>query len=227
MCIYDKSIITEQTLKRYKPTRLYIKELAGVKYFGKTTKDPYTYHGSGVVWLKRIQKYGTDAIKTLWVSEPYDDPYEIQEIALHFSRENQIVESEQWANCKPEDGLDGGRQTDQTVEVIASKLRGQKRTSEQNLAKSKRQTGVKKSKSWLEKRIGMSYERHKDYTDWEYSAENHWRSDKTKYKFENIKTGETIIAIKSVFSKHIGCNVSRLVLGKRATMLGWRYLGPA
>lgn len=109
MDIYQPRAIMEETVAKFRPTRLAIKELAGQLYFCKSiTKDICAYPGSGVRWQKRIKKYGKENIKTLWVSDWYHCPHEIQEVALHFSKENQIVESETWANIKPENGLDGG-----------------------------------------------------------------------------------------------------------------------
>ena len=71
----------------FQPTRLYIKECAGVKYFGKSTKeDIESYVGSGVVWLKRVKKYGKYNVKTLWVSDWYNDQHEIQSVALKFKK---------------------------------------------------------------------------------------------------------------------------------------------
>jgi hypothetical protein len=111
MSIYQIKPITQKILDRFQPTRLAIKELNGIKYFCKSiTEDIVSYPGSGKVWKYRIKKYGKQNIKTLWVSDWYYDPYEIQRIALGFSEENQVVESDEWANMKPEDGLDGGRQ---------------------------------------------------------------------------------------------------------------------
>jgi hypothetical protein len=92
-----------------KPTYLYIKQhsVTGLKYFGKTTeKDPYKYSGSGTRWTNHIKKHGKDFIKTIWVSDLYYDT-SIVEIALHFSKENNIVESNDWANLMLENGLDG------------------------------------------------------------------------------------------------------------------------
>jgi hypothetical protein len=91
------------------PTYLYIKQhsITGLKYFGKTIKDPYTYNGSGKHWTNHIKKHGKEHIKTLWVSEPYTDT-SIVEVALKFSAENDIVNSKKWANLMPENGLDGG-----------------------------------------------------------------------------------------------------------------------
>lgn len=90
------------------PTYLYIKKhsITGLKYFGKTTKDPYKYHGSGTHWTRHIKLHGKEHIVTLWVSELYYDT-SIVDHATHFSIENNIVESSNWANLKPENGLDG------------------------------------------------------------------------------------------------------------------------
>ena len=92
-----------------KPTYLYIKQhsITGLKYFGKTTKDPYTYKGSGVYWNDHIKKNGKEHIVTLWVSELFHDT-SIVDYALQLSEENNIVKSKGWANQKPENGLDGG-----------------------------------------------------------------------------------------------------------------------
>ena len=109
MSIYSPIPITEQIKQSFKPCRLYIKELAGMKYFGKTSRDPYTYLGSGTIWKDRIKKYGKENIKTLWVSEWFYDPQQIHDYALNFSEENRIVESDEWANLRPENGIAGGR----------------------------------------------------------------------------------------------------------------------
>jgi hypothetical protein len=92
------------------PTYLYIKQhsVTGLKYFGKTTKkDPYTYLGSGKYWKSHYKKHGKIHIITLWVSDLYYDT-SIVEHALQFSSENNIVESDKWANLVPENGLSGG-----------------------------------------------------------------------------------------------------------------------
>ena len=94
-----------------KPTVLYIKQhsITGLKYFGKTTtKDTLKYPGSGVHWTRHIKKHGKQHVTTIWVSEPYIDSDAIVEFALSFSKEHNIVESEDWANIIPENGLDGG-----------------------------------------------------------------------------------------------------------------------
>lgn len=90
------------------PTYLYIKQhsVTGLKYYGKTTRDPYTYNGSGHHWLRHIKKHGKEHIVTLYVELFIDT--RIVEVAVLFSKDNNIVESDAWANLKPENGLDGG-----------------------------------------------------------------------------------------------------------------------
>ena len=91
------------------PTYLYIKQhsITKKKYFGKTTRDPYKYNGSGVYWTNHINEHGKEHIVTLWVSELYHDT-SIVDVALKFSSDNDIVNSKEWANLEPENGLNGG-----------------------------------------------------------------------------------------------------------------------
>lgn len=89
---------------------LYLKthRTTGMKYFGKTTKDPQVYQGSGVFWRKHLRKHGND-VETSVVASFDDDTQRdaLMEFALWFSRENHIVESSAWANILEEDGLAG------------------------------------------------------------------------------------------------------------------------
>ena len=41
---------------------LYLKthNLTGLKYLGKTIKDPYEYSGSGIVWTRHLKSHGND-----------------------------------------------------------------------------------------------------------------------------------------------------------------------
>jgi hypothetical protein len=86
---------------------LYVKthNITGLKYFGKTISDPFSYNGSGLLWGQHIEEYGYD-ISTEIVGE-FDDYKKCLEFALNFSLENDIVESIEWANLKLET-LDGG-----------------------------------------------------------------------------------------------------------------------
>ena len=89
-------------------TYLYVKQhrITGLKYFGKTsTKDPYVYLGSGLYWRRHLKVHGPN-VETLTVWE-FVDPKACEDFALKFSVDNQIVESCDWANMRPENGKDG------------------------------------------------------------------------------------------------------------------------
>ena len=91
------------------PTVLYIKQhsVTKLKYFGKTTKDPYKYNGSGKHWAPHIKKHGRKHIITTNVFGPFTNSIAISEFALAFSKDHNIVNSDLWANQKLENGLDG------------------------------------------------------------------------------------------------------------------------
>lgn len=93
---------------KFKPTWLYVKQhnLTGLKYFGKTTaKDPIKYKGSGKYWNDHLKHHGNE-ITTVW-RELFDDKQLLIEFALKFSKENNIIESNNWANLIEENGIDG------------------------------------------------------------------------------------------------------------------------
>lgn len=95
-----------------KPTYLYIKRHidTGMLYFGKTTKsNPLKYNGSGRHWKRHLNVHGKN-IETLWISELFTDKDDLVEFAEFFSECFDIVKSNRWANEKPENGLDGGRE---------------------------------------------------------------------------------------------------------------------
>jgi len=94
----------------------------GLKYFGKTERyftqedlQKY-YHGSGIGWKKHLKKHGDDV--TMEIYGIYKKS-EVKEVALNFSRNNNIVESELWANRKEEDGFTGGKHSEETKEKLS------------------------------------------------------------------------------------------------------------
>lgn len=108
MSIYFPITITEEIERQFKPTRLAVKELNGIKYFCKTVgKNIEKYPGSGVRWTNHVKKYGKENINTLWISDWFYCPHYLQNFALTFSEYNCIVESDEWANLIPENGLSG------------------------------------------------------------------------------------------------------------------------
>jgi hypothetical protein len=92
----------------YYPTWLYIKQhpKTGLKYFGKTTrKDPSSYEGSGTHWQRHLNIHGREH-NTIW-TELFTDEESLIEFALFFSEFHDIVNSKEWANLMPENGLIG------------------------------------------------------------------------------------------------------------------------
>ena len=150
-----------------KPTVLYIKQhsITGLKYFGKTTRDPLKYNGSGKHWNPHIKKHGKKYVINLWVSEPFTDSIAISEFALAFSRDNNIVESKDWANQKPENGLDGGGNkgvphTEETKQKISDAAKGRPHSAETRKKMSDSHIGLRSSvesiKKSSDKRRGQS-----------------------------------------------------------------------
>lgn len=88
---------------------LYIKQhtITGKLYFGKTIKNPETYFGSGLHWSRHLKKHGKEHVVNLWY-HLFESQEECTSFALEFSESMNIVESDQWLNLKPENGLDGG-----------------------------------------------------------------------------------------------------------------------
>lgn len=88
---------------------LYVKTSpSGLKYLGKTTKDPFTYLGSGKIWKRHIKKHNltTDNIKTEIVFETTDVEKLIKK-GIELSILYDVVKSKEWANLRDESG-DGG-----------------------------------------------------------------------------------------------------------------------
>ena len=100
--------------------------ITGLKYLGKTSKtDPYSYLGSGKYWKSHINKHGNN-VETEILFES-NDSAEIAKMGLYYSNLWNVVDSDEWANLKPESG-DGGtfKHTDEAKIKIgeASRKRG-------------------------------------------------------------------------------------------------------
>lgn len=88
---------------------LYIKTSPfGLKYLGKTTKNPYTYMGSGKIWKRHIVKHNltpNDIITEIILETENVD--ELIEKGIEVSEIYDVVKSNEWANLRLESG-DGG-----------------------------------------------------------------------------------------------------------------------
>ena len=122
---------------------LYVKthNVTGLKYLGKTTKNPFIYLGSGLLWLKHLKKHGKD-ISTQVLLET-TDPNEIREKGIYYSQLWNIVESDNWANLTSEEGTGGAtfknrKHSPETIQKMRNIKKGKLFTKEhkENLSKS-------------------------------------------------------------------------------------------
>lgn len=96
----------------FKPTFLYVKthKITGFKYFGKSTKSSIEevkkYKGSGKIWSAHLKTHGNDVITE--IIGYFSDRSECKNAARKFSIDNNIVESNNWANMMIENGINGG-----------------------------------------------------------------------------------------------------------------------
>ena len=88
----------------HQPVHLYVKthRMTGLKYFGRTVEDPYSYLGSGAYWIRHIARYGNDV--STRVIGTFTDEAQLRAVAKSFSVEHDIATSTDWANLLPEDG---------------------------------------------------------------------------------------------------------------------------
>lgn len=147
---------------------LYVKthNITGLKYLGKTAKDPFIYNGSGKYWQRHLRKYGYDI--TTEILFETTDPSEIKEKGLYYSNLFDVVNSDQWANLKPESG-DGGVTspeiiqkilntkkangyvlTEETKSKISASLKGNKRSEESIQKTAGKIRGIKRSTEFKE-----------------------------------------------------------------------------
>lgn len=79
----------------------------GLQYLCKTRQKDYEkYHGSGKYWKLHLKKHGYDiSTKVLFQS---NNLKEFSQKALEYSKILNVAESPDFANLKPENGLDGG-----------------------------------------------------------------------------------------------------------------------
>lgn len=143
----------------------------GLKYLGKTTQqDPHKYKGSGLYWTNHIKKHGYDV--TTEIIRECKNKEELRHWGKYYSNLWNVVESNEWANLKQEEG-DGGdcgpegrkkmsmtkqgsipwnkglvgvqTQTQETKDKRAESNRGKKRTDEFKEVMSKLNKGRKRT----------------------------------------------------------------------------------
>ena len=189
-----------------KITYLYLKESPlGLKYLGKTEQDPFKYVGSGKYWKRHLlnHKFTSEDIKTTILFETTDKE-ELKNKGIYYSELYNVVDSEEWANLKPEVGDGGGgpkseetinktRETmkkrglvwsEESVKKRNKKLKGRK------MPPCKEETKVLLSEMFTGKIRGVrTEESYKKAVETKKQNGNHIRSQETKDKIKNTLTG--------------------------------------
>ena len=78
----------------------------GLKYLCQTRQKNYLkYNGSGKYWLDHINKHGNNITTTILLET--NDHEELKKLGQYYSNLWNIVESNDWANLRPEEGTGG------------------------------------------------------------------------------------------------------------------------
>lgn len=105
---------------------LYVKthNKTGLKYLGKTTKDPHTYLGSGVDWKLHLKEHGEE--HSTEIIRECQSNQELNEWGHYYSNLWNVADSLEWANRIPETG-GGGNHTEERKELFRQQQLGRKK----------------------------------------------------------------------------------------------------
>jgi hypothetical protein len=114
----------------------------GLKYLGYTSRDPFSYTGSGKYWCRHIKVHGHDIDTEILLQT--DDKTKIKDLGLYYSNLWNIVESKEWANLKNENGT-GGAMGPDSRKKVSKKMKGRPKSKEWRENHSKIMTGKRHS----------------------------------------------------------------------------------
>lgn len=213
---------------------LYVKRCqhCGLKYFGKTiNEDVEKYTGSGTYWKRHINLHGHEHIVTdkIW---NFDLQSVATEFALNFSKENNIVNSSDWANLIAEDGIDGNSSA-----IITNSLREKFRIA--NAGENNPQYGTMWINNGLHnKKINKFDQIPQGWTKGRYFSDefrskfvsrpkadkNNPRYNHTLYCFKHTVTGEQVLSTYREFYTTYKINpkgVRKLIRGQVVKFKEW------
>lgn len=113
------------TIYLYKKTH----NITGLKYLGKTSKDPFNYTGSGQEWKPHLKEHGYDV--TTEILKECQSKEELSYWGRYYSELWDIVDSPDWANKIPETG-GGGPASEETRKKMRESRAKQVFTKETN-----------------------------------------------------------------------------------------------
>ena len=124
-----------------------------LKYLGKTIQNPFKYEGSGIYWKRHIKIYGYDvSTEILFESE---NPDEIKEKGIYYSKLWDIVNSFEWANLIEENGIGGDTSKYINYELVSLNNKGKDTKGDKNSMFGKNHTDEAKNKMRMMK-LGVS-----------------------------------------------------------------------
>lgn len=222
MTIYYLCIKTHQT--------------TGLKYLCQTKKcDPIKYSGSGVDWLRHLDKFGSE--HTTEIIRECHSPKELSIWGRYFSNLWHIVTAcddygnKIWANKIPETGIGGGggiwlsgdrnyqRKPGFVSPRIGTKIPDsvrEKITGDNN---------YQRKPGFVSKNSGNNNYQCKPGFIPKHAGQTHSNFNHMLYSFENIDTGEvvntTMNELMNRFDLNQG-NLSEVISGKRKTVKRWK-----
>lgn len=210
------------TIYLYKKTH----NKTGLQYLGKTTSsDPHKYRGSGHIWKLHIKKHGYDV--TTEILKECNSTAETKFWGEYYSNLWNVVESDGWANLKPESG-DGGRVPDEVRDTKSwntlaaiSKRSGSNHYSKKTDYKCKTggDNNPMRRPEVIAKRSGDNNPMRRP----EIAAKTR---DNTIYTFVN-GSGEVVETTRYDFIQKYKVpesNLSKVISGTRKSVLGWRLV---
>jgi len=214
---------------------LYVKthNKTGLKYLGKTTKDPFVYQGSGLDWQKHIKEHGYDV--TTEILRECKSNKEIATWGRYYSELWNVAKSVEWANRIPETGGGGdfisGDKNPMKRPEIAAKRSGDNHHNKKQVNKDKI------SKAHLAK--GDAHHAKDPVAIAKRSGDSHYTKvngltskdnpfyDHTVYCWENIKNGQREYLTQNEFQKKYGAgsaSTSSLIHGRIKSTVGWKIV---
>ena len=219
--------------------------ITGLKYLCQTKrKDPLKYLGSGLHWGRHLAIHGK-AITTLILKE-CSSIEEIKEYGLYYSELWNIVDSDEWANLKPEDGQGWGEGEHHPMRdpTIRAKIQGDNNyqrkpdysCSQTTIDKISGQNHYKRRPGYIPIEVSQATKSKMSADHWtkqpnagevksKVSVKNNYQYNPTIYCFHNTISGEIIKMTRSEFKNYTNMPNNPLgALINNKKYKGWKIL---
>jgi hypothetical protein len=203
--------------------------LTGLKYLCQTKRDPFKYNGSGKYWKLHLKKHGN--LHHTTIIKECNSKEELKHWGIHYSTLWDVVNSDEWANLKPEEG-DGGDPGPEGRKKLSTTSCSTRRP--ESISKRSGDNHYSKRNGYICKTFGMNNPmRDPKVIEKRSGDNNHMKRpevaiklrDPTIYCFENIFTGEKVHMTRYDFIGHFGVpdgNLSKVISKKRQSVSGWK-----